>query len=68
MFNMITGINESKKLMSCQCKFHGRKYNSGEWLSNEKCPCEYKKSHLCEKYYIGSLATCSCENCIIDSC
>ena len=67
---MITGINESKKLMSwqCKCKFNGKKYNSGEWLSNEKCPWECKKSHLCKKYYVESLAICSCKNCIIDSC
>ena len=42
MFNMITGINESKiltKLISteCICKFDGRKCNSNQWWNNNEC-------------------------------
>ena len=42
MFNMITGINESKTLtkhISCEwkCKFDGRKCNSNQWWNNNKC-------------------------------
>ena len=42
MFNMITGINNSKTLtnhISCECKFKfdGRKCNSNQWWDNDKC-------------------------------
>ena len=42
VFNMITGINESKALtkdISCECKFRfdGRKCNSDQWWNNDKC-------------------------------
>ena len=42
MFNMITGINESKTLtkhISCECKskFDGKKCNSYQWWNNDKC-------------------------------
>ena len=42
MFNMITGINESKTLtkhIPCEwkCKFDGRKCNSNQWWNNNKC-------------------------------
>ena len=42
VFNMITGINESKTLTKhisceCKCKFDGRKYNSDQWWNNDKC-------------------------------
>ena len=42
MFNMITGINNSKTLtnhISCECKFKfdGRKCNSNQWWDNNKC-------------------------------
>ena len=41
MFNMITGINNSKTLtnhISCECKFKfdGRKFNSNQWWDNAK--------------------------------
>ena len=67
MLNMITGINESKTLtkhISCECKykFGGRKCTSDQWWNNDKCRCECKKLHVCEKDYIWNLATCSCEN------
>ena len=67
IFNMITGINESKTLkknISCKwkCKFDGRKSNSDHWWKNDKCRYEYKKCHVCEKDYIWNPATCSCQN------
>ena len=42
VFNMVTGMNESKKLikhLSCECKgtFDGRKCNSDQWWNNDKC-------------------------------
>ena len=42
VFNMITGINESKtstKYISCKfkCKFDVRKCNSDQWWNNNKC-------------------------------
>ena len=67
MFNMITGMNESKTLtkhISCECKsrFDGRKCNSNQWWNNSKCRCECKKRHVCEKDYVSNPATCNCEN------
>ena len=57
VFNMITVINESKTLtkhISCIFKFRfdGRKCNSHQWWNNNKCRCECKKRHACEKNYI----------------
>ena len=45
VFNMITGINESKTLTKhisweCKCKFDGRKCNSNQWWNNDKYWCE----------------------------
>ena len=53
---MITGINESKtstKHISCicKCKVDVRKCNSDQWWNNDKCQCECKKWHLCEKEF-----------------
>ena len=67
MFNMIKGINESKiliKHISCEWKrkFDGRKYNSNQKWNNDKCRCDRKKHHICQKDYIWNPATCSCEN------
>ena len=67
MFNMITGINESKTLAKhisceCKCKFDERKCNSDQWWNNDKCKCECKKRHVCEKNYVWNPAACSCEN------
>ena len=67
MFNIISGINESKKLtkhISCEykCIFEGRKRNSYQWWNNDKCRCECKKGHVCEKGYTWNPATCNCEN------
>ena len=57
VFNMITKINESKTLTKhisceCECKFDGRKCNSDQWWNNDKCRCECKKLHVCEKGYV----------------
>ena len=67
MFNMITGINESKTLTKhisceCKCRFDGRKCNSDHWWNSNKCWCKCKKSHICEKDYVWNPATCNCEN------
>ena len=67
MFNMITKINESKTFTKqisceCECKFDGRKCNSNQRRNNDKCRCECKKHHICEKVYIWNPATCSCKN------
>ena len=66
LFNMITGINESKTLAEyisceCKCKFDGRKCNSDQWWNNDKCWCWCKK-YVCEKDYVWNPSTCSCEN------
>ena len=67
VFNMITGINESKiltKHISCECKctFDGRNCNSDQCQNNDKYQCECKKCHVCEKDYVWNLPTCNCEN------
>ena len=64
---MITWINESKTLtkhISCKCKWRvdGGKINSCQWWNNDKCQCECKKCHVCEKDYAWNTATCNCEN------
>ena len=70
VFNMITNImnrNESKTLTKhisceCKCKFDGRKCNSDQWWNNDKCWCDSKKCHVCEKDYVRNPATCNCES------
>ena len=64
---MITGIKESETLTKhvlCKFKFKldGTKCKSNEWWNNDKCRCESKKIHLCQKDYVWSPATCNCEN------
>ena len=64
---MIAGINELKTLTKhisseCKCKFDGRKCNSDQWWNNDKCQCECKRHHVCEKYYIWNPSTCTWEN------
>ena len=64
---MITKINVSKTLTKrisckCKCKFDRRRCNSNQFFSNDKCRCECKKRHICEKGYIWNPARCSCEN------
>ena len=60
VFNMITGINESKSLTKhiswkCKCKFDGRKYNSNQNWNNNKCWFECVKHHICQKKLFGTL-------------
>ena len=67
MLNVITEINVLKTLtkhMSCECKwkFDGKKCNSNQKWNNNKCWCNFKKHHICEKDCIWSPVTCSCEN------
>ena len=67
VFNMITGINDSKTLTKhlsckCKCKFDGRKCNSDQLWNNDKCWYKCKKNHIHEKDYVWNSATCSCEN------
>ena len=67
VFNMITWINESKTLTKhtsckCKCRFDERKCNSDQRWNNNKCWCECKKRHVCEKDYVWNPATCNCEN------
>ena len=49
IFNMITGINESKtKHISCKCKckFDETKCKSNQWWNNNKCWRDCKKQHV----------------------
>ena len=63
IFNMITGINESKTLtkhISCEyeCRFDGRKCNSDQWWNNRKCRCECNE----ETNFSEKNATCKTQN------
>ena len=67
VFNMISEINELKTLTKHvswerKCKFDGRKYNLNQKWNNDKCWCECKQHHTCEKDYTWSPTICSCEN------
>ena len=67
VFNMITGINESKTLMkhmSCECKskFDGTKCDSKQWWNKDKFWCECKKHNTCANNSIWNPATWNCEN------
>ena len=67
IFNMITGINELKTLAKhisceCKCKFDDTKWKSNQWWNNDKCWCECKKHHICEKDYVWNPAICNCGN------
>ena len=33
-----------------------------QWWNNNKCRCECKKIHVCEKNYVWNPATCNCES------
>ena len=64
---MITEKNESKILTNdisckCKCRFDGKKCNSDQLSNNDKCLCECKKRHVCEKNYIWNPSTYSCKN------
>ena len=65
MFNIITGINESKTLTKyilceCKCMFDGKKCNSNQWWNKDKCLRECKKCHACEKDYVWNPSTYNC--------
>ena len=63
VFNMITGINESKTLTKdilCKCKFNWTQCKSNQWWNNDKCGRECKK-HICQKECL-ELSTRICEN------
>ena len=65
VFNMITGINESKALTKhiscgCKCRFDGRNCNSDQWWNNDKWWYECIKMY--EKDYVSNHVTCNCEN------
>ena len=67
IYKMITEINVSKTLTKhisceCKCRFDGRNCNSGQWSNNDRCWCECKKLHVCEKNYVWNPATCNCQN------
>ena len=67
VLNMITKKDKSKiltkdRLCECKCKFDGRRCNSNQKWNNNKCWCEFKKHHICEKDYIWNPATCSRKN------
>ena len=63
IFNIITGINESKILTKhvsreCKCKFDSKKCNSNQKRKNKNCWCKFKNPNIrCvfKKYYIGIL-------------
>ena len=40
----------------------GKKCNSNQWWNNNKCRCDCKKIHECEKDYVWNPAACNCEN------
>ena len=49
VFNMITGINESKTLINlisceCECKLDGRKCNLIQNWNSDKCRCDCENS------------------------
>ena len=46
----------------CKCKLDGTKCSSNQWWNNNKCRCECKKRHICEKDYVWNPATCNCGN------
>ena len=71
VFNIITGINESKILSKdvwckCECKFGNRRCNSNQNWNNGNCwcKCKNKKKTSCaqNRLFSWNLATCSCEN------
>ena len=67
VFNMITGISESKTLkkhLLCKCKykFDGRSCNSNQWWNNDKYQWKCKKRPVCVKDYARNPATCNCKN------
>ena len=52
-------IKNISKIVSCECeyKYDGRKCNLNQKSNSDKCRCECKKCHICEKDYIWNPAT-----------
>ena len=48
--------------MQIKCRFDVKNCNSDKWWNNDKCRCECKKCHVCEKDYVWNPATCNYEN------
>ena len=46
----------------CKCRFDERKCHSDPRWNNDKCQCEWKKCHVCEKDYTWNPSTCNREN------
>ena len=64
---MIRKINQSKTLTNnisfeCKCRFDGKKCNSNQRWNKNKCRCECKKDHVCEKGYLWNTSKCICTN------
>ena len=56
VFNMLTKINEAKKMIkhilcNCKCEFNSTDCNSNQEWNNKTCQCECKNDHKCKKYY-----------------
>ena len=51
---------EQKTYLNVNVNFIER--NSNEKWNNNKCSCECKKRHICEKEYVWNPATFSCKN------
>ena len=67
VLKLITRINESKTLTKhisceCKCKFDETKCNLNQSWNNDKCQCECKKYHICEKEYVWNPSTLICQN------
>ena len=63
VFNMITGINESKALkniyhVNVNVNLMEKKCNSNQWWNNDKCRCECKKVMYVKKVMFGILLHC----------
>ena len=54
-------VKKTEASCECKCKFDERKCTWDQWWNNDKCRCDCKKHHICEKYYIWNPTTCSCE-------
>ena len=58
MFNMITGIDESKTVSKhlsceCKCKTDRTKCHWNQCWNKENCWCDCRKHHICEKIMFG---------------
>ena len=56
VFNMLTKINEAKKMIkhipcNCKCEFNSTDCNSNQEWNNKTCQCKCENDHKCKKYY-----------------